>query len=190
MIRAFCFIGFSLLALAGHADTKQDIAIKFSEIEAGSSVTYRTRTGEQRTHFFEGPTEDGYAVSYWNGPSKGKRDTLFGTGYFNKTGQMIRLQRADGRVVTYAPHNCFRVVGTCSYTALRSDGQSSTFENLITPMPIGFFFRQHRIVGDEKILWSEGSVTLDDMGMMKNLIVTETRSPTLASQTQERADYR
>lgn len=168
----------------------EDYRIKITEIAKGSSVTYLTTNHGHRTHHFEGPVEGGYEVSYWKGRGKGQGAGIAGIGLFDSDGRMLRYTQAGGKPESYTPHNCFRVVGTCSYTVTRSDGSTSKIRRRLEPTENGFEFEVFRETENGEEMMDRGHVTLDEMGMMKSLTVEASSTPNRSSLEQESADYR
>ncbi|PTX56488.1 YD repeat-containing protein [Litoreibacter ponti] len=168
-----------------------DIRIQMAEIAPGSSVTYLVSDGTRRTHHFEGEQDGVYVVTYWNGRGKGLDGGLYGTARYDSDGRMLSLTRPGGKVTTYTPHNCFRVVGECRYTAKNEKGRVWQYGRRITETETGFTFENFRLTatGQEAFV-TKGAVTLDEMGMMDELTLERSADAKLSAMTQERADYR
>lgn len=177
--------------LFGAPAAEADIRIKMDEIAKGSSVTYLVEDGTRRTHHFEGEQDGAYVVTFWKGRGKGLDAGLYGTARYNADGRMISLTRPGGRKITYTPHNCFRVVGECRYTATRDTGETRDLGRRQEPTKDGFTFQNFRVVeGGDEVIVAEGRVSLDEMGMMQELTLERGASSDLQPMTQESADYR
>ncbi|MEL6751555.1 MAG: hypothetical protein AAFO70_05705 [Pseudomonadota bacterium] len=185
MLTALCFV---LICLPANA---QDSRIKIADIAKGSSVTFLMSNNIRTTHHFEGPVDEGYLVTFWKGRGKGLDGGIMANGIFNADGRMVRYSPARGTPVTYTPHNCLRVVGTCRYTATSKEGRTRRFGRTWTPEKNGGYkFRFFEIKGDVEATLASVQVTLDDMGMMQTLDVEEDGNGKWPSMKQEHADYR
>lgn len=168
----------------------EDYRIKIAEIAKGSSVTYMMTNHIRQTYHFEGPVAGGYEVSFWKGRGKGLDAGITGIALFNSDGRMLRYTQSGGKPVRYKPHNCFRVVGTCTYTATRADGRTREMGRRLVPTETGFEFEAFEITESGEKLLDGGHVTLDHMGMMQTLTMKDSSTPDRPSLEQERADYR
>lgn len=168
-----------------------DIRLKIDEIAKGSSVTYLLEDGTRQTHHFEGnKTNDTYEVTYWKGRGKGLDAGVEAVGRFDAMGRMLSGKRVTGQWMTFAPHNCFRVLGECRYTATRADGRVWNLGRRQQATEDGFTFETFSVKGNVTTITSRGAVTLDEKGMMQTLTFELGKAERYKPMTQESADYR
>ncbi len=168
----------------------EDYRIKVTEIAKGSSVTFLMGNGGRQTHHFEGPVSGGYEVTFWNGHGKGTGGGIEGRLIYNADGRALSFARTGGKVIKFEPHNCFRVVGLCTYTERRSDGRTRKLGRRLEPDGNGFAFEYFQIYGEIEKLLAKGRTNIDAMGMIENLTIEEASVKSVVSMTQESADYR
>ena len=184
------FIALGIAVLLAAPVSAEDYRIKITEIAKGSSVTYMTTHDGLSTHHFEGAVDGGYEVSFWKGHGKGVGGGVVGIGLFDSDGRTLSYTKTGGKPVRYTPHNCLRVVGTCTYTATRADGSVRKMGRRLKPTASGFSFEVFRVTENGELMLDRGHVTLDEMGMMKSMAIEASSSSKRSSMEQESADYR
>ena len=167
---AIAFVFLPTLAAA------QDISIKMKEIAPGSWFLME-EGGKPAMHVFRGKRGQRFIYDYVPGSEpNGKRAFR---DYRDASGNNTKRVFSNGRVVTYVPHNCQRVVGQCSFVerGRKEDGlpYSTKMVRVNTPSGTGFSFKQVAIAESGKqISVRSGSVReLDKMGMLRRGEMTE-----------------
>lgn len=152
----------TLMALPAHA---QDISTKLNKITPGSYVVYKVGQ-KTATHAFAGKFGRYYLVEVCEGAGTGGK--LIRRDHRSASGEQVKKVFADGKVISFKPHNCQRVVGECRYTEIGPNYQTKMLR-INTPTKSGLSFKQYALSeGGEMILIYEGSTTLDPMGNVKS----------------------
>lgn len=148
----------------------QDISIKMHEIPKGSWFLM-SDAGGPAMHLFLGKNGRFYIYDFV--PGKDPSGQRLFRDFRDVNGNNVKRSFSDGREVTYKPHNCQRVVGTCTYTERGTDNAgkpySTTMKRENTPKGNGFAFVVHAIADDgTRIPVRSGVVkSLDQMGMVE-----------------------
>ncbi|WP_316014011.1 hypothetical protein [Roseobacter sp. HKCCA0434] len=119
---------------AGDSDVLSDIAIRFDEMGAGSTIVVAMNE-DIVTHHLLGRQGDHYALVIHEG--EGTDGPITTRTLRTADGNTVRTEFSDGTVVNYSPHNCQRVIGRCTYTEIRPD-VSYRMVQINTPTETGF----------------------------------------------------
>lgn len=155
-----------LLALVGFMATTahaNDIRWKSEQMTVGDNVSVKYSKDGLLLHVLRRKSLGSYVWDTYKGNKAEGKPTF--TTYSDKDGNAKRWVRADGRKIRYAPHDCRRTLGQCSYKEIHSNGKSYSLTRITKATKDGFQFQT--ITQDGKVRLS-GSFAIDARGMATN----------------------
>jgi len=149
----------------------QDIRVKMDQIPSGSWVASKL-ADKISIQVFRGKQGNGYIVDFVPGNNPNSRRTA--RDVRDKNGNVLRRTEANGRITTYRPHNCQRVVGRCSFVQ-KTGAQTVSMERVTTLKGSGFDFEQNAVFSDGAMVHVQsGKIkSLDEFGIVERASGTQ-----------------
>lgn len=158
--------GFVLCGLLAGPACAQDIRWKPELAKPGDYVVIDQGGNGKYAHVFRGKVGKYYVIeSYKGGKISGK--SAFKTS-LDRDGNYVKFVYADGATYRYQPHDCRRVVGTCSFTEISPDGTRRKQTHVAKATAEGFEFQIYDETGK---LTDKGKMALDDRGNAGNGVI-------------------
>jgi hypothetical protein len=108
----------------------QSVGIKFNEMPVGTKVFYSDYEGDHWTETFTGRTGKFYVLKRVHAKNK------YGSSkrYYNSAGHQVKTIFSSGGRITYGPHSCRRIIGSCveNYKGRRKHSGRYTWKTKMT----------------------------------------------------------
>ncbi|CUH79864.1 hypothetical protein [Tropicibacter naphthalenivorans] len=149
------------LALIFSATLAQaDITWKVDRLGAGSVMVMKDRVAAM-SHVKRGSRNGLHMFDVFEG--QGQNAIFLGSYKVTAQGNVVEKITADGAVTRFAPHNCARVLGKCTFTVTHADGFREQKTRITEATRTGLRYAEYGVNGLE----TEGALGLDTFGAAK-----------------------
>lgn len=111
-----------LVASAGYA---ADPSLHHDHIPIGATIDNIHNDHVRETLVYLGPRDGSFVFIIKRGSTYGRSGSTI---FHDAQGNTHKVVHANGGVVTYTPHNCVRVLGTCRYSVTYANGNMQQFQ--------------------------------------------------------------